>query len=416
MSKRYTTWAVLFTLLSLGFLASVQTQRAMGEGLHDVVHVVPFYLEDSTATALTDADNGTVKAYRSQGDTTGTTIWLDYSGTAGLWHGRDMTYSELYALWFENDDHDYTLLDSLYVAAPQLGDSVITRSANFAAEVIPEDALRDSILANAHFDPDTTYNIALGTGATVPDAAIAASIMRTSQVSTYMDGGTLDAVFDSLYVASHCSTEVAYAESIYAADLIVPDDAYAVGWNGDFNVPTKNAVYDKIQTISTTTVDNSLASTYIIVGNAGGVATDMQMSQDVTLDNTAKATIQDAAVEVSDLNDASDAIAAGELLYAYGAETFGGLHFAAGTLTLNQECQDTTFYVAGVTTNHKAFCSWKGQPQWSSLTLDMGYTLGIEVKVADSLRVYTEPSSNPGHDFQLDPSYVNYWAFGPKAP
>lgn len=35
-----------------------------------------------------------------------------------------------------------------------------------------------------------------------------------------------------------------------AANLAVLDDAYAAGWNGSNNVPTKNAVYDKIETIS----------------------------------------------------------------------------------------------------------------------------------------------------------------------
>lgn len=34
--------------------------------------------------------------------------------------------------------------------------------------------------------------------------------------------------------------------------LSVPDDAYAVGWNGSLNVPTKNAVYDKIEALAAT--------------------------------------------------------------------------------------------------------------------------------------------------------------------
>jgi hypothetical protein len=33
-------------------------------------------------------------------------------------------------------------------------------------------------------------------------------------------------------------------------DLSVPDEAYGVGWNGSTEVPTKNALYDKIETIS----------------------------------------------------------------------------------------------------------------------------------------------------------------------
>lgn len=33
-------------------------------------------------------------------------------------------------------------------------------------------------------------------------------------------------------------------------DIIVPDEAYWAGWNGSMEVPTKNAIYDKIQTIT----------------------------------------------------------------------------------------------------------------------------------------------------------------------
>ena len=33
-------------------------------------------------------------------------------------------------------------------------------------------------------------------------------------------------------------------------DAVVPDQVYGVGWNGSFEIPTKNAIYDKIETIS----------------------------------------------------------------------------------------------------------------------------------------------------------------------
>lgn len=35
----------------------------------------------------------------------------------------------------------------------------------------------------------------------------------------------------------------------WAADQSVPDEAYGVGWNGSMEVPTKNALYDKIETL-----------------------------------------------------------------------------------------------------------------------------------------------------------------------
>ncbi len=35
----------------------------------------------------------------------------------------------------------------------------------------------------------------------------------------------------------------------WTADQSVPDEAYGVGWNGSMEVPTKNAVYDKIEAV-----------------------------------------------------------------------------------------------------------------------------------------------------------------------
>lgn len=411
MDKRYAVWAALFALLALGILCTANTRRAVGEGLHDVVHVVPFFLVDSAGAALDTTGSGTVKVYRSQGDSTGTTIWLDYGGTAGRWNGRGITYGQLYTAWYANDSHDYVIYDSLFVAAPQLGDSVITRSANFAADVIPEYALRDSIIANAHFDPDTTYDIALGVGAAVPDTAVAASIMRTSQVATYMEGGTLDAEFldltvtDSLYLAEDVILVIEGATDDAHETTVTVTDPTA---DRTITLPNSTGTV----ALTSGTVDNALASGYIIVGNAGGVATDMAMSQDATIDNTGKLTIQDQAIEVSDLNDTGDAIASGELVRAAGAETFDGQRYIVGTLALNQTCQDTVFHVSGVAAGDIVVCSWDGQPQWSDLTLDIGYTVGMEVHATDSLRCYTEPSSNGAHTFMLaGPVGVNYILF-----
>lgn len=35
----------------------------------------------------------------------------------------------------------------------------------------------------------------------------------------------------------------------FSSDPIVPDEVYGAGWNGSLEVPTKNAVYDKIETL-----------------------------------------------------------------------------------------------------------------------------------------------------------------------
>jgi hypothetical protein len=51
--------------------------------------------------------------------------------------------------------------------------------------------------------------------------------------------------------------------------LTVVDDAYAAGWNGSTNVPTKNAVYDKIEAlvIAGVTNFNSLSANGMVVSN-----------------------------------------------------------------------------------------------------------------------------------------------------
>jgi hypothetical protein len=45
-------------------------------------------------------------------------------------------------------------------------------------------------------------------------------------------------------------------------DLTVADEAYGGGWNGSLEVPTKNAVYDKIETLGSGGISASLAIAY----------------------------------------------------------------------------------------------------------------------------------------------------------
>ena len=45
----------------------------------------------------------------------------------------------------------------------------------------------------------------------------------------------------------------------FSSDPLIPDEAYGVGWNGVLEPPTKNAVYDKIETIGNApTVKNAI--------------------------------------------------------------------------------------------------------------------------------------------------------------
>jgi len=78
------------------------------------------------------------------------------------------------------------------------------------------------------------------------------------------------------------------AGGTFTGDISVPDEAYGVGWNGSAEVPTKNAVYDKIEAIggvagtlnvNTTAVGNVTTGeddliTYSVTGNTLGANSD----------------------------------------------------------------------------------------------------------------------------------------------
>lgn len=61
----------------------------------------------------------------------------------------------------------------------------------------------------------------------------------TSSIQTQLDGKV-----------NNTGSETIAGVKTFSSDPIVPDEAYGVGWNGSNEPPTKNAVYDKIETLS----------------------------------------------------------------------------------------------------------------------------------------------------------------------
>lgn len=81
--------------------------------------------------------------------------------------------------------------------------------------------------------------------------------------------------------------------STFTKEVIVPDDVYDSGWNGDLSVPTKNAVYDAIQSGTYTPTLTNVANLDAITAyeaqylKVGGVATvSGQFDADATTTNT----------------------------------------------------------------------------------------------------------------------------------
>lgn len=69
-------------------------------------------------------------------------------------------------------------------------------------------------------------------------------------------------------------------------DIVVPDEAYGVGWNGSLEVPTKNAVYDKIQTIPVGDVVGPASATDNAVALFDTTTGKLIQNSDLTYDST----------------------------------------------------------------------------------------------------------------------------------
>lgn len=110
-----------------------------------------------------------------------------------------------------------------------------------------------------------SININGTVGATTPTTAtFTTATINTSLLPDADDGAVLGASgtgFSDLFLASGAvinsaagTATLTFGSTIASnVDVTVPDEAYGTGWNGSLEVPSKNAVYDKIETISSPT-------------------------------------------------------------------------------------------------------------------------------------------------------------------
>jgi hypothetical protein len=115
--------------------------------------------------------------------------------------------------------------------------------------------------------------VVAGTGISVDSTDPANPIVTNTQTSAVWGAitGTLSSQTD-LQTALDGKVNDTGDETIggvktFSSDPVVPDEVYGVGWNGSLEVPTKNALYDKIETLGT----GGGQSTYdAIVAPSGG--------------------------------------------------------------------------------------------------------------------------------------------------
>lgn len=89
-----------------------------------------------------------------------------------------------------------------------------------------------------------------------------AALTPTHTELNYVDGVTSA-------IQTQLNSKANLAGATFTNDISVPDEAYGAGWNASLEVPTKNAVYDKIESLSFTSNSISQLNTSIAVTDTG---------------------------------------------------------------------------------------------------------------------------------------------------
>jgi hypothetical protein len=170
-------------------------------------------------------------------------------------------------------------------------------------------------------------NIAIGSSAALPSNTGSNQLnIGNSFYSNTLGGSSIGLAFGGLtsskVMLKQSSTifQVRLGDDSDYSDLEVKDDAYGSGWNGSNAVPTKNAIYDKIESLG------SGSSPYIY---------QFISTQQVTVSNTATETTIYGTGEGSAGIDGSSNITTGTQIVLKGAGTIDTDGVSAGTPTLS---------------------------------------------------------------------------------
>ena len=144
--------------------------------------------------------------------------------------------------------------------------------------------------------------------------------------------------------------------------LEVPDVAYAIGWDGDPSVPTKNAVYDKVETITPFTVEaaqdalGAMVDSSLVYVDATPLLTRAALTGDVTATQGSNATtIANNAVTFAKMQDIATARLIGRTTAGSGDPELisigSGLSLAGGILSASSSALSIGDPVASSTAN-----------------------------------------------------------------
>jgi hypothetical protein len=171
------------------------------------------------------------------------------------------------------------------------------------------DALGDTVLVPGnniditHVDGSDTITIAVETLTLADISDVTASITEVN----YIDGVTsaLQTQLDNK--VNDTGDETIAGVKTFSSDPLIPDEAYGVGWNGVLEPPTKNAVYDKIETmgggVTLEQVYDALGDSVLVPGNNIDI-THVDGSDTITIavETLTLADISDVTASITEVN------------------------------------------------------------------------------------------------------------------
>jgi hypothetical protein len=171
------------------------------------------------------------------------------------------------------------------------------------------DALGDTVLVPGnniditHVDGSDTITIAVETLTLADISDVTASITEVN----YIDGVTsaLQTQLDNK--VNDTGDETLAGVKTFSSDPLIPDEAYGVGWNGVLEPPTKNAVYDKIETmgggVTLEQVYDALGDSVLVPGNNIDI-THVDGSDTITIavETLTLADISDVTASITEVN------------------------------------------------------------------------------------------------------------------
>lgn len=177
-----------------------------------------------------------------------------------------------------------TVADSAEIDLTLTGQQI---SASLVAGSIDETKLDLSVNASLDLADSAVQDLSdLGVTATATELNYTDGV--TSAIQTQLDAKAADAD-----VVHDTGNETIAGTKTFSSDPIIPDEAYGVGWNGSLEPPTKNAVYDKIETMGG-------GGSGDVVGPAS--STDNAIAR---FDDTTGKLIQDSLATIDDLGNIS---------------------------------------------------------------------------------------------------------------